>query len=159
MLQNRQKAFNNISRGLAIIRYDIEHRQSINDLSLNIHSENYFRDIFNFVYEYNFENANFETMNASSIDLIDKSEKSAYQITTTKTKVKIENTLKALNKKEYKGYSIKIFYLLEKSTPQNSTIEELNDSYDIDLKNCLLDYTDLIKDIDNLETNKLIELK
>jgi hypothetical protein len=152
----RQKAFNNISKILAITRYDIEQRQLINDYGLNIHAENYFRDIFNFIYGYSLENANFENQNIAHIDLIDKTNKLLYQITTTRTKEKIENTLKALNSNDYVGYSIKIFYLLDKANPNKDT--ELEVKYNIVLKDILLDYTDLIKDINNLETNKLIEL-
>ena len=156
MINLRQKAFNNISKIIAISRYDIEQRQLINDYGLNIHSENWFRDIFNFVYKYSFENANFESQNIAHIDLIDKTNKLIYQITTTRTKEKIENTLKALDNKIYTGYSLKIFYLLDKANPNKDT--ELEKKYNIVLKDCLLDYTDLIRDIDNLETNKLIEL-
>mgnify|MGYP000579539675 CR=1 FL=1 len=50
MVDIRQNTFNNISRALAITRYDIEQRQLINDYGLNIHAENYFMEIFNFVY-------------------------------------------------------------------------------------------------------------
>jgi len=156
MIDLRQKAFNNISKIIAISRYDIEQRQLINDYGLNIHSENWFRDIFNFVYEYSFENANFENQNIAHIDLIDKTNKLIYQITTTRTKEKIENTLKALDNKIYTGYSLKIFYLLDKANPNKNT--ELELKYNINLKDCLLDYTDLITDINNLETAKLIEL-
>ncbi len=156
MVNSRQEAFNNISRILAITRYDIEQRQLISDYGLNIHSEYWFRDVFNFVYGYSFENANFESQNVAHIDLVDKKNKLAYQITTTRTKEKIENTLKALDNKEYAGYSIKIFYLLDRANPNKDT--ELEANYGIVLKDCLLDNTDLIKDINNLETDTLIEL-
>jgi hypothetical protein len=96
MVDLRQKAFNSISRVLAITRYDIEQRQLINEYGLNIHAENYFRDVFNFVYEYNFKNDNFESQNSACVDLVDESQKLAYQITTTRTKEKLENTFKAL---------------------------------------------------------------
>jgi hypothetical protein len=158
MIDLRQKAFNSISRVLAITRYDIEQRQKINDLGLNIHGENYFRDVFNFVYEYDFENDNFESRNSACVDLVDKNRKLAYQITTTRTKEKLENTFKALKKEKYKNYTIKIFFLLDKSKPKKETTEEFKDNYGIDLNECLLDYTDLIIKIENLETNKLIEL-
>ena len=156
MVDIRQEAFNRISRALAITRYDIEQRQLINDYGLNIHAENYFMEIFNFVYGYNFENANFESQNVSCIDLIDKVNSLAYQITTTRTKEKIENTLKALDKKAYSDYTIKIFYLLEKANPNKDP--DLEKKYNIVLEDCLLDYTDLIRDINNLSTDKLIEL-
>ncbi|BCG63636.1 MAG: hypothetical protein methR_P1364 [Methyloprofundus sp.] len=158
MIYERKLAFDNISRMLAITRYDIEHHQAINDLSLNIHGENYFRDVFNFVYGYSFENANFETKNAASVDLIDQSKKLAYQITTTRTKEKIEKTLIALTKPKYKDYEVKIFYLLDKSKPNSQTIKEVEDKFEVTLSECLFDYTDLIKSIENLETKKIIEL-
>ena len=154
----RQEAFNSISRILAITRYDIEQRQKINDLGLNIHGENYFRDVFNFVYGYNLENDNFENQNSACVDLVDKNRNLAYQITTTRTKEKIKNTFEALKKEKYRNYTIKIFYLLDKSKPNKETIEEFKKSYRIDLNDCLLDCEDLLKKINNLETNKLIEL-
>lgn len=96
MPAERKKAFDNISRALSIIKVDIEHHQKINDLSLNIHSENFFRDVFSHVYGYKLENANFKNQNISSIDLIDKEAKIAYQITSTRDVEKVENTLKIL---------------------------------------------------------------
>ena len=161
MIDLKQKAYNSISRVLAITRYDIEQRQLINEYGLNIHGENYFRDVFNFIYykdKLNLENDNFNSQNSACIDLVDSEKKLAYQITTTRTKEKIENTLKALNKPQYKNYTIKIFYLLDKSKPNKETITEFKNKYNIDLNECLSDYTDLIRDINNLETTKIIEL-
>jgi hypothetical protein len=160
MIHERKLAFDNISRMLAITRYDIEHHQASNDQSLNIHGENYFRDVFNFVYGFDFKNANFETQNAACIDLIDnsKNRKLAYQITTTRTNEKIEKTLLALTKPEYEGYTIRVFYLLDKSKPQKENREAIEKRFNIKLSETLLDYTDLVKSIENLETNKLIEL-
>jgi hypothetical protein len=158
MVNERENAIQNISRILAITRYDIEQRQSINDLSLNIHGENYFRDLLNFIYDCEFENDNFNTQNSSCIDLIDKKNKIAYQITTTRTNEKIAKTLKALSQKKYKDYEIKILYLLEKAKPNKNTKESFKKSNGINIENHLFDYTDLIKAINNLETNRLIEL-
>ncbi len=158
MIGKRQSAINNISQTLAIMRCDIEQRQSVSDYSLNIHGENYFRDIFNFIYDCHFENANFETSNSACIDLIDKKNKKAYQITTTRSAEKMHNTFKALTTKEFKGYKIKILYLLEKAKPNKNTQDEFKKDYGINLIETLIDYTDLISDINNLEHNKLIEL-
>ncbi|WP_233862640.1 SMEK domain-containing protein [Tenacibaculum piscium] len=158
MINEREKAFQNISKVLAISRYDIEQRQSVNDLGLNIHGENYFRDVFNFVYDYEFENENFNSQNSSCIDLLDKKNKIAYQITTTRTTEKLVKTFKALKDKKYNGYVIKVLYLLEKAKPNKNTQEDFKKNHGIDLKSHLLDYTDLINKINDLETNKLIEL-
>lgn len=158
MIGERKKAFDNISRGLAITRYDIEHHQGVNDLSLNIHGENYFRDIFNYVFDLNLQNANFESFNFPSIDLIDKDAKITYQITTTKSKEKIDKTLEVYKKAGYEDYEVKIFYLLEKAQPNQATITAIQAKYGIDITQNLYDYTDLIREIEQLEGGKLKEL-
>jgi hypothetical protein len=161
MIEERKIAFDNISRTLAITRYDIEQHQLVNDQSLNIHGENWFRDIFNFVYSKNFfVNANIETKtgNASAVDLIDKDKELAYQITTTRTKEKVDNTLNKIQTTEYKDYTLKIFFLLEKSKFNKDTKQYFENKYSINIDDYLIDYTDLLKDIEALETKKLIEL-
>jgi hypothetical protein len=161
MIEERKIAFDNISRTLAITRYDIEQHQLVNDQSLNIHGENWFRDIFNFVYSNNFfVNANIETKtgNASAVDLIDKNKQLAYQITTTRTKEKVENTLEKIKTTEYKDYTLKIFFLLEKSKFNKDTKQYFEDNHNVKIEDYLIDYTDLLKDIEALETDKLIEL-
>ncbi|HFS67646.1 MAG TPA: hypothetical protein ENK67_05480 [Flavobacteriia bacterium] len=161
MIEQRKIAFDNISRVLAITRYDIEQHQLVNDQSLNIHGENWFRDIFNFVCKKNFFiNANLETKtgNSSAIDLIDKDEELAYQITTTRSKEKVDDSFKKLAKTVYKKYTLKLFFLLEKSQFQKPTKEYFKNTHGIDIEEHLFDYTDLLKDIEALETTKLIEL-
>ena len=96
MITNRKEAFDTISRVLAITRLDIEQHQAINDVSLNIHGENYFRDVFNFVYDCDFVNANDENLNEAYIDLVDSGEKKLIQITTTRSKEKIPHSLTEL---------------------------------------------------------------
>lgn len=161
MIEERKIAFDNISRTLAITRYDIEQHQLVNDQSLNIHGENWFRDIFNFVYSTHFfVNANIETKtgNASAVDLIDKNKKLAYQITTTRDKKKVDDTLKKVKTTEYKDYTLKIFFLLEKSKFNKNNKQYFKDEYKIEIQDYLIDYTDLLKAIEALETDKLIEL-
>jgi hypothetical protein len=112
MLQERKKAFDTISRILAITKLDIEHHQLVNDQSLNIHGEDYFKNVFNFIFNRNFKNANFGEFNAPFIDLIDVDAKKIVQITTTRTKEKILHTLKATKIAAYSGYQVSIYYLL-----------------------------------------------
>ncbi|PPK74875.1 ATP/maltotriose-dependent transcriptional regulator MalT [Methylobacter tundripaludum] len=157
-MQNRQQAFNNISRELAIGIQDIKQRQAIQDYSLNIHAENFFRDVFNWVYDCHFENANFQSANAACIDLLDTQQKLAYQITSTTSKEKIANTLQALAKPEYQGYEIRIYYLLAKPYLSAKSKQEIRTDFALNIDEYLFDCSDLIKDINNLETDKLIAL-
>lgn len=156
MLDQRKIAFDNISRVFAITRYDIEQHQLINDQSLNIHGENWFRDIFNVVYDLDLINTNFETGNSPAVDLANS--EIAYQLTTTRKKEKVENTLQKIQNTKYKSHELKIFFLLEKSKFYKDTIEYFKQKYQIDVENHLFDYTDLLKDIEALETHKLIQL-
>lgn len=159
MVNQRKEAIDKITQALGTLILDIEMHQSINDLSLNIHSENFFRDIFNEIYNLKLKNANSIKQNAEAIDLVDTTEKVFYQITSTRSKEKVENTLKILNKKIYKNYDIKIYYLLKKPNFNSKTITELENKYNIELKKVLMDYKDLIHDINDLEVNKIIELE
>ncbi len=158
MLNERQKIIANISHILATIKLDIEHRLRIRDLSLNFFSENYFRDILNFVYGYELENENVYIENSPYIDLIDRKRKVAIQITSTPTVRKMDETFSAFKDDKFKGYDIRIFFLLEKSNPTKKTQDKFRDKYGIDLKACLFDSKDLFVDINNLELTKLVEL-
>lgn len=157
-MEQRKIAFDNISRFLAITRYDIEQHQHINDQSLNIHGENWFRDIFNFVYDLNLVNTNFLSSNYPAIDLVDDTNNIVYQITTTRTKDKVKHTLTKVAETIYKDFSLKIFFLLEKAKFQQETKDYFLTKYDINISSILKDYSDLIKDIESLETDKLVEL-
>lgn len=158
-IQSRKEAFDTISKTLAITRYDIEQHQAINDLSLNIHGENFFRDVFRIVYEPNFDNENINNSNAEFIDLVNHNTKEVIQITTTRSKDKIKHSLNVLRDSVFSNYKFKIFYLLEKAKPQSTTVSELEKEFEIDnLIDSLQDYSDLIKDINNLDEEVLIHL-
>ena len=152
----RKEIIDSITKGIAILKYEIEHKQSLSDYSLNIYSENLYREMLNAIYGYNLENANTDNKNAAYIDLIDDKNKIFIQITSTKTKAKIDNTLKILETKP--DFKIKILYLLDKPSPRDSSFDEWKNKYDIDVEKCLIDTKDLLKDINNLEQTKLGEI-
>lgn len=159
MIYDRTQAFDTIKKSLAIICVDIRQRQSLNDLSLNIQGENFFRDVFNLVYGRNFVNANDLNQNTAYIDLIDERHKELIQITSTRSKEKILNTLKVFNNGAYKGYQLKIFYLLDKAMPNRNSVAEIESVYpNIKLKDILIDPDVLLGAIGALEENKLIEV-
>lgn len=158
MISDRQTALDAINTVLGLDQLKIERNQAIGDYSLNIHGENYFRDIFNHVFNRGFKNANYGDVNAAYIDLVDDENKEFVQITTTRTKEKIENTLKIFKTGKYKGYKIYIYYLLGKAEPQPKSVEELEKEHGIDLSDALKDSADLFKSINNLPTDKLLSL-
>ncbi|MGF7402392.1 SMEK domain-containing protein [Campylobacter concisus] len=153
---SRKEIIDSITKSIAILKYEIEHKQSLSDYSLNIYSENLYRDMLNVIYGYDLENANADNKNAEYIDLVDDKNKIFIQVTSTKTKAKIDNTLKILETKP--NFKIKILYLLDKPSPRDSSFDEWRNKYSIDVEKCLIDTKDLLKDINNLEQTKLGEI-
>lgn len=157
-LVERQKAINNIAHVLAVTQYDIELHQGISDYSLNIHSENYFRDVLNFIYNLELENTNFHTTNFPCIDLVDDKAQIAVQISTTTTKDKIIKTLGVLTIGKYSNYHVWLYYLIGKPKLQKKTVLQLESKYNQKMKESLLDMNSILKQINDLPTERVVEL-
>lgn len=158
-MYNRKEIFDNISKALAILRYDIEQHQSINDFSLNIHGEDFFKNIMNGLYSgAEYVNGNVGGKNEAYIDLVDHKNKKIVQITTTRTKEKIINTLKVYNTQKYKGYYLEFMYLLNKPSLKTESVEEIKTNHGIDIKPRLKDHSDILSEIKNLSDANLTRL-
>ena len=129
---NSKDIIRSVVKGFALLSYEIEYRQTLSDYSLNIYSENLYRDILNAIYGYDLKNANIDNKNAEYIDLADEKNKIFIQVTSTKTKAKIDNTLKILETKP--DFKIKILYLLDKPSPRDSSFDEWRNKYSIDVE-------------------------
>ncbi|EPW6436001.1 TPA: SMEK domain-containing protein [Vibrio parahaemolyticus] len=159
MIYDREKSIQLISDTLSHVICNIKLRQKLNDLSLNIHAEDFFTEIFNYVYNASYVNANINTNNEAYIDLVDHQSQKFVQVTTTTSADKIKNSFKILSDPQYRGYSLDIYYLIEKPNPNKKTVTFIKDTYQIDnVKNHLLDFGDLLKDITSLPEVKIIEL-
>lgn len=154
----RKKAYDRICYCFSVMYADLLHHQRINDLSLNIHSENFFRDVFNDVYSCNFENANFGNQNADCVDLVDTLKKKAVQITSTTSSDKIYKTLQALNTPQYKDYAVEVYYLLGKPNFNVITKNKVESDFKIDVNTIIKDSTDITYSVNNLATDSLIKL-
>lgn len=156
----RSRIINKIAEYLAILKHLIVLRSSVNLLDLNIHSEQFFKILLNKIYGYSLENINIEQQNAAVIDLGDKKNKIAIQVTSNDSLAKIKSTVDAFEEKElFKIYdSLKILIIRDK-TSREGEINTGNFSFD---KNTdVLDINDLfnyiVSGIDNLE--KLHEIR
>ncbi len=118
-----------IRRLFSIIETDIQLGQSLNELSLNLHMEDFYKDILNLIESGNYINANEAGHNAPYIDLVDHKRKKLVQITSTKTTEKITQSLKIFNDPNYSQYSFEIYYLLGKPETNfhKTTIERFED--------------------------------
>ncbi|HDM8200638.1 TPA: SMEK domain-containing protein [Vibrio harveyi] len=160
MAQNRKRSVDNISHYLSVLKADLEQHQNLNDLSLNISAENFFRDVLRFVRKWpDLENLNFFEPCAKSVDLISESQKAIIQVTSTKTPTKLQASLEALKDSKYQGYTIEILYLIDIPSFSSSTKTLVREDFGVDCDKVILGRKQLLKEIENLDENEIAELE
>lgn len=137
---NQSRYFDYIEENLNILATRINSRGRLNILNLHLHSENFYRDFFNELFNWELKNLNESKQNAEAIDLISDSKKIIIQVSATCTKEKIESALKKEKIKDYKGYCFKFISIskdaskLRKQTyinPHNISFNPSDDIYDV----------------------------
>ncbi|MXZ49820.1 MAG: SMEK domain-containing protein, partial [Rhodobacteraceae bacterium] len=66
----RQKLINTCIDRLVFLKSKVEVSSKLNLTDMNIHSENFYRDFLNLLYEYDLKNINKIQHNATSIELV-----------------------------------------------------------------------------------------
>ena len=152
---NRTRYYNYIEEKLNFLAYRIETRGKVNLLDLNIHSEAFFAELFNILYDYNLVNLNCIKQNAEGIDLIDTKNKIVIQVSATCTKEKIENSLNKGIYLFYKDYNFK-FISISKEVSNKLRITKFENPYNLifNSQEDILDSTTLLRYILNLEIDK-----
>lgn len=141
--------FNYISDKLNALAYSIDSRGKLNILDYHLHSENFYRDFFNKLYNLELRNLNENKQNIESIDLVCDKNKIVIQVSATCTKEKIES---ALNKKiieNYKNYRFKFISISKYASKLRSQkytnfygvfFNSSDDIYDVvSILRCILD--------------------
>lgn len=160
MAHNRKRSLDNISYYISVLQADLKIHQPLNDLSLNMKAENYFRDVLRFVRKWDdLENLNFFEPCAKSVDLISEKNKRIIQVTSTTTSTKLYASLEALEDSKYKDYSIEILYLLDIPNFKPSTVQSVLDDYGIHCEDVIFDTKKLIREIENLEEKEILQLE
>ena len=91
----KQIAFN-----LAVLSRYVEGLNTIHYFDINTSSEDFFKGLLNRIYGYELENINIIDMNSCAIDLGDKKNKIAIQVTSNKKSEKIKKKKKKFLEKE-----------------------------------------------------------
>lgn len=155
---NNEIIMGQIKRALGSLSYEVSMSTSLNQLSINVHAEQFFSELLNFLFNYNLINTNFEEQNAASIDLLDEGNRIAIQVTSDSSLNKVRQTLDKFCERKFheKVDRLIILNLIKKTKHKEKNIE--NADFKINLKEDVWDYTDLISEINNLEIEKLIEI-
>lgn len=104
---NRTRYYNYIEEKLGILAYRINLRGKLNILDLNIHSETFFADLCNLLFDFELINMNEFRQNVEGIDLVDSKNKVIVQVSATCSKQKIEDSLSKDILSSYRGYRYK----------------------------------------------------
>lgn len=156
---NRSYYFDYIEEKLNNLATRIESRGKLNILNLHLHSENFYRDFFNKLYNFDLKNLNKKKQNVESIDLVCDLNKIVIQVSATCTKDKIESALKKKIIGNYKNYRFKFISIskdaskLKKESYANPYcifFNPLDDIYDIE---------SILKHIFSLDIDKLKEVR
>ena len=111
-MTNRELLLKTVSNEFAKWQVQIENLNSLSLYDANIFSEHTLCELLNIVFDYNLINANLISANFPSVDLVDKTNKIAIQVTSTSQKNKIQTTLNKFSEKRlYLEYD-KIFIII-----------------------------------------------
>ena len=140
---------------LAALKYQIDTRNRLGQFDLSKFCEDFCKELLNIVYDLNLKNLNATRSNNPGLDLGDDKNKVAYQITSTKTSTKINETLSAITPAQKTDYNdIRIFILGNKQGTY--TIDTtLAASFSFDSGKAIHDIDSLLRDIVVLESDKL----
>ena len=171
---NRDIYFSVIEERLTTLSVRIKRNSSLNLQNLNIHCENFYAQLFNLIFGYNFRNLNEDNQNIESVDLIDETNHILAQVSATVTKRKIEKTLEKESLKQYSNYSFIFIFISDKdakslrkqtfTAPSGISFTPEQDIYDVSelLRKILTLDIDKMKDLNDFVRKELksdIDLK
>ncbi len=155
-MDKRDRYIKQVSISLAILRTNIEQLNKINLTDSNIIAENFYRDLLVF-YRYKLDNLNETNKNADSIDLVDKENQIAIQVTSRNDTTKIHKTIKGFyNNPNYDEYKQLILLLIGKSKLEYSKTDFTKGNlFSFDKKDDIIDIDDIIKKFSSYTAKKL----
>lgn len=153
---NRATYYNFIEERLITLCTRVELRGKINILDYHLHSENFYRDLFNKLYTWNLENLNFQVQNVEAIDLIDRANNIVIQISATNTKEKIDRALSkaSLSSTEYCGFNFKFISIAQDAKNLRSQSYSPPTSIKFIPATDIYDRKSILQDIYNLDIDK-----
>lgn len=154
---NQKKYVEYIIEKLSSFNNQIEINAKLNLLDLNVFAEDFFAQLFNIMYGYNFENANKCKSNQEAIDLIDYNIKTVMQVTSNTKKEKIDNTLGKKNIEELSKEGFKLRILIIKNECGNLKKANFKNIYNIDFtpSKDIITLKDILNEIKSLNIDKL----
>lgn len=155
---NKELYLKNIAENLALLSREVSILNAVNLYDINIIAEDFFPGLLNLIYDYELKNANHLEKNAPAIDLIDQKNRIAVQVTSDNSSKKIRHTIEEFNKnQEYHLYDRLVILILTQKK-NYSTSFDTQGLFAFEKERDIWDVERLIKDIRELETDKIKEI-
>ena len=152
-MERRQIKYNIVERRLTYLQLRVINANSLNLTDINIHAENFYRDLFNKL-GFNFTNTNLDHQNSAHLDLIDTANKQAIQITSQNENTKIKDALDGFYKKEeYKDYKLQLMLIGKEAKDYTTSF-----GHEFDHKKDVLDIKRLLSMISNRNMDEIAAL-
>lgn len=145
----------NIAESLALLSNQVSILNAVNLYDINIVAEDFFPGLLNLIYGYELKNANHIENNAPAIDLVDKKNGIAIQITSDNSSTKINHTIEEFIKnKSYQWYD-RLVVLILTQKKKYSTAFNTQGMFAFEKTRDIWDVKDIIKDIRKLDTEQI----
>ena len=139
---------------LNILKNEIKDSGKLNLLDINVHAEDFYRDLLNLVYSWQLQNMNQWNQNAAGGDLWYDNVKIVIQVSSTSTKDKIQSSIDKLSAEQFAGYRFKFLRI---DGDVIKLRKELYNTHDIVFEPSvdIIDISTLLKDIAHLDIDRL----
>lgn len=152
---NKEVYLKNIAENLALLSREVSILNAVNLYDINIIAEDFFPGLLNLIYGYELQNANHLEKNAPAIDLIDRKNRIAVQVTSDNSSTKIRHTIEEFNKNQaYHLYDRLVVLILTQKKNYSSSFNTQG-RFSFEKARDIWDVEKLIKDIRELETEQI----
>lgn len=153
MILTRERYLDTITERLSVLVSYVSLKNSLQRFDINHAAEDFYAEFLNLIYGYELENANNVTPDITAIDLVDKTNRLAIQVTSNTSSDKVKDTLRSCQKKEYyKSIDRLIILIITNKKDHKRAYANLPDAgIPFDPNTDIWDCSDIIHDISSLK--------
>lgn len=155
---NRDIYIAKIKTLLNILKSEIKDSGKLNLLDINVHAEDFFRDLLNLIYGWQLQNLNQWNLNAAGGDLWYDYGKIVIQVSSTATKDKIQSSIDKLSAEKFAGYRFKFLRIDGDVIKLRKELYNTHDGIVFDPSTDIIDISSLIKEITHLPIDSLSQV-
>ena len=141
-----------------MLKGEIKDSGKLNLLDINVHAEDFYRDLLNLIYSWQLQNMNQWNQNAAGGDLWYDDGKLVIQVSSTTTKDKIQSSIDKLSAEQFARYKFKFLRIDGDVKKLRKGAFNTHDDIAFDPSVDIIDISTLLKDIAHLGIDSLIKV-